>query len=153
MVSCVRAAVRRDRCKPARVRELAIRYGGQLHSAPEPQLDFMSLNAGMPPFDDVRARRALNYAVDRAKVVELAGGAEVARPTCQLLPPGFPSYRPRCRYTLNPNPAGTWTAPDLAKARRLVRESGTSGSLVRIWVERSHKPQGRYFSSLLRRLG
>ena len=139
--------------KPARVRELAVASGGQLHAAPEPQLDFMSLNTGMPPFDNVRARRAVNYAVDRAKLVELTGGAEAARPSCELLPPGFPSYRPRCRYTLNPNPAGTWTAPDFAKARRLVQESGTSGSLVRIWIERSRKPQGLYFSSLLRRLG
>ena len=139
--------------QPDRVRQLAIQHGGQIHSDPEPQLDYMWMNTGSPPFDDARARRALNYAVDRGKVVELAGGAQVARPTCQLLPPGFPGYRPHCRYTLNPNPAGTWTAPDWARARRLVRESGTSGARVRISVERSQRPVGRYFASLLRRLG
>jgi peptide/nickel transport system substrate-binding protein len=113
----------------------------------------MWMNAGLPPFDDVRVRRALNYAVDRGEAVNLTGGAEVARPSCELIPPGFPSYRPLCSYTLNPNPAGTWTAPDWGKARRLVRESGTRGSLVRIWIERSRESLGRYFSSLLRRLG
>jgi YVTN family beta-propeller protein len=139
--------------KPGRLRQLAIQYGGQLHSAPEPQLEYMPLNVQLPPFDDARVRQALNYAVDRGKVAELAGGAQIARPTCQLLPPGFPGYRPRCRYTLNPNPAGTWTAPDLATAKRLVRESGTRGSRVRIMVTPTQKPVGDYFVSLLRRLG
>ena len=138
--------------EPARLRELAVQYGGQLHSAPEPQLEYMWMNVRLPPFDDARVRRALNYAVDRGEAAELAGGAQIARPTCQLLPPGLPGYRSRCRYTLNPNPAGTWTAPDWAMATRLVRESGTRGSRVAIMVERSQKRLGRYFASLLRRL-
>src|SRR5829696_4412081 len=138
--------------KPARLRQLAIQYGGLLHTAPEPQLEHMRMNVRLAPFDDARVRQALNYAVDRGKAAELAGGAELARPTCQLLPPGFPGYRPRCRYTLNPNPAGTWTAPDLATAKRLVRESGTRGSPVRVMIERSQRPLGSYFASLLRQL-
>src|SRR5215208_1966734 len=139
--------------KPARLRQLAIQYGGLLHTAPEPQLEHIRMNVRLAPFDDARVRQALNYAVDRGKAAELAGGAELARPTCQLLPPGFPGYRPRCRYTLNPNLAGTWTGPNWAMAKRLVRESGTRGSRVRIMTERSQKQLGRYFASLLRRLG
>jgi peptide/nickel transport system substrate-binding protein len=113
----------------------------------------MLMNVRLPPFDDARVRRALNYAVDRGKVAEFAGGPQMARTTCQLLPPGFPGYRPRCPYTLNPNPAGTWTAPDWTMAKRLVRESGTRGSPVRIMIDRAQEPLGRYFASLLRRLG
>ena len=113
--------------KPARVRQLAIQYGGQLHSAPEPQLEFMLMNVRVPPFDDARVRRALNYAVDRGEVAELAGGAPIARPTCQLLPPGFPGYRPRCPYTLNPNPAGTWTAPDSRRQHGSSASPGRAG--------------------------
>ena len=111
------------------------------------------MNIRLPPFDDARARQALNYAVDRHEVAQLAEGAEIARPTCQILPPGFQGYRPRCRYTLNPNPAGIWTAPDSAMAKRLVLESGTRGSPARVMIWRRQKPLGRYFVSLLRRLG
>jgi YVTN family beta-propeller protein len=139
--------------KPARLRALAIRYGGQLHSAPEPQLDLMYMNVALPPFGDARVRRALNYAVDRAEIVELMGGRQAVEPTCQYLPPGFPGYRPHCRYTLDPNAAGGWSAPDWATARRLVRDSGTQGALVRIWVGRAQAAIGRYFASVLRRLG
>jgi YVTN family beta-propeller protein len=139
--------------KPARLRQLAIQYGGRLHSAPEPQLEYMQMNVGLPPFDDARVRRAVNYAVDRGALAELAGGPEIARPTCQLLPPGFPGFRPHCPYTLSPNRAGSWTAPDFAKAKRLVRDSGTRGSRVRVMIPRTQKPLGRYFASLLRQLG
>jgi len=139
--------------KPVRLRQLAIQNGGQLHSAPEPQLEYMWMNVRLPPFDDARVRQAVNFAVDRGEVAELAGGPGIARPTCQLLPPGFPGYRPRCPYTLSPNRAGGWTAPDWETARRLVSESGTRGSRVRIMVLRSQAPLGRYFASLLRRLG
>ena len=58
--------------EPARLHPLAIQYGGQLHSAPEPQLEYMQMNVRLPAFDDARVRRALNYAVDRGEVAELA---------------------------------------------------------------------------------
>jgi YVTN family beta-propeller protein len=139
--------------KPDRLRALAIRYGGQLHSAPQPQLDLIEMNAALPPFDDIRVRRALNYAVDRAELVALMGGKQAVQSSCQYVPPGFPGYRPHCRYTLNRNAAGGWTAPDWVTARRLVRASGTEGAPVRIWVGRDQDPIGRYFVSVLRRLG
>ncbi len=49
---------------------------------------FLFLNTRRAPFDDVRVRRALNYAIDRQKVADLHGGSAVATPTCRscLLP-------------------------------------------------------------------
>jgi peptide/nickel transport system substrate-binding protein len=110
---------------------------------------YLVLDPRRPPFDDPRARRALSYAVDRNKVLqlatgELATGGNPSRPTCQLLPPNFPGYRPYCPYTLDP-----------AKAARLVAASGTRRASVSLWVDRKFAGirVGRYLKLLLKRLG
>ena len=108
-------------------------HPAQIHATPAAVTLFWFLNTQVPPFDDVRARQAVSYALDRAALVGLVGGASVAQPTCQLLPPNFPGYRPLCPYTANPGGGGAWTAPDLEKARELVRESGTAGARVVFW--------------------
>jgi YVTN family beta-propeller protein len=138
-----------------RLKGLLTKYPGRLHSEPVPWTDFMFLNTRVPPFDDLRVRRALNYAVDRKQIADLLGGPLAARSTCQLLPPAVPGFRPYCPYTVGRNPAGTWTAPDLAKAQELVAASGTRGMRVEVLAYDlfGRVETGRYFVSLLRRLG
>jgi YVTN family beta-propeller protein len=138
---------------PRRLREIARQLPGRLHTQASLNTAYAFLDVGAPPFDDVRARRALGYAVDRARVLELEGGAEYARPTCQVLPPGIPGYRPACPYTVAPNPSGSWTAPDLARARLLVVRSGTRGAHVAVRVHEQRAAVGGYLVHLLRRLG
>jgi YVTN family beta-propeller protein len=132
---------------------LRAQYGARLHTDPAPGTAYAFLNVLTPPFDDVRARRALNYAVDRGRLAELVGTSETHKPTCQMLPPGFQGYTPSCPFTINPNPAGTWTGPDLAKARRLVAASGTRGMTVEFWGSRESDAFGRYFRKVLRQIG
>jgi YVTN family beta-propeller protein len=126
----------------------------QLHLPPVPAEWYLVLNTTRPPFDDVRARRAVNYALDRSKVVRLAGGPESVRPTCQVLPPNFPGHSAYCPYTLDPGPRSAWTAPDVLKAMRLVRASGTAGAAVVLWWPTAvGTALGRYFEELLDSLG
>ena len=138
---------------PDRVRALAASHAGQLHTNQAPDLAYMFLNTRTPPFDDLRARQAVNYAIDREELGRLAGGPDVAQSTCQLVPPGFPGYTPSCPYTANPSPGGGWSGPDIARARRLVEASGTKGMKVTVRVYRGKLAFGRYFASLLHDLG
>jgi ABC-type transport system substrate-binding protein/DNA-binding beta-propeller fold protein YncE/tRNA A-37 threonylcarbamoyl transferase component Bud32 len=137
-----------------RVRGLLAANAGRLHINPQPYTFWFDLNTSVPPFDDVRVRRALNYATDRGRLARLPAPLS-ARPACQILPPSFPGYRPFCPYTVAPNAAGTWVAPDMAKARGLVRASGTAGTKIEVLGVRGQIPLAlaRYFASVLRDLG
>jgi YVTN family beta-propeller protein len=135
-----------------RLEEIRTQHAGQVHVNPLPETEFFALHTRVPPFNDVRVRRALNYAIDRNVLVSLYGGASLARPTCQVLPPGLPGYQPYCPYTLNPRPDGAYTAPRLALARRLVAASHTEGMRVRVLTDPGFAP-ARYLVSVLRALG
>jgi YVTN family beta-propeller protein len=144
---------------PNRLQELTAKYTEQLRVATIPGTIYMFLNTRVPPFDRLAVRKALNYAVDRDAVIQLGFGPRYLQPTCQILPPNFPGYRPYCPYTRNATKSGTWTAPDLDKARRLVAGSHTRGMKITVWAFRdvSHSGfavrMGRYFVSLLNQLG
>ena len=134
---------------------LTRRYSSQIHSAPSLSTTAVWLNTRLPPFDNVRVRQALNYAVDRNRLVAFAGGPAVSQVTCQWLAPNMGGYRRYCPYTRNPDAAGTYNGPDLAKARRLVAASGTKGQPITVWVpdKQIGHLNGRYLVSVLQRLG
>src|SRR5262249_42250593 len=100
---------------PSKLRRLALRYASRLHSGPFPNVQALFLNPRVPPFNRLDARKAINFAVDRAAATNAWGGPKVAQPTCQILPPNFPDHGPYCPYTAGSTKRGTWTAPDLAK--------------------------------------
>jgi peptide/nickel transport system substrate-binding protein len=123
--------------------ELATRYPGQLRITTAPGTNFFFLNTGLPPFDDVRVRRAVNYAFDRQAFATLLGRAFAA--TCQILPPNYPSFRRTCPYTSG--------VAGFGKARELVRASRTAGQEVVVWAPVPQAPQARYMAGVLRSLG
>jgi peptide/nickel transport system substrate-binding protein len=140
-----------DKPPSGRIDELTTRYASQTHRYPFQGSFLLYLNTRVPPFDDLRVRRAIGYAVDRRVVQKLyPGPAEI---TCQVLPPNFPGYQPYCPYTLEPSPAGAWTAPDRATAARLIKQSGTSGMTVTVWSYLGFAGLSRYFVRLLDSLG
>jgi YVTN family beta-propeller protein len=144
------ADVAYDFVPPELLTEVKTRYASQLHLDPIPGTFFYLLDARLPPFGDVRVRRALNYAVDRDAVTKIAGEG-VAQATCQVLPPNFTAYRPYCPYTASPSASGRWLAPDLERAKQLVAASGTKGESVTVWTP--VKAEGEYLASVLRHLG
>jgi ABC-type transport system substrate-binding protein/DNA-binding SARP family transcriptional activator/DNA-binding beta-propeller fold protein YncE len=143
---------------PSSVGELATRYANRLHVNPVAATFAFVMNTRVPPFDHVAARRALGYAIDRRRIVNLAGGSLAVHATCQILPPTLAGYEPYCPYTIAPSASGAWTAPDLTKAERLVSASGTSGMKVTVSVAPPDATDptdriGPYLVSVLRRLG
>ena len=140
-----------DQPPTKRVEELTTRYASQTHRYPYLGQFAMYLNTRVPPFDDPRVRRAISYAVDRRAVQQRYPG--LAQITCQYLPPNFPGYQPYCPHTLDPNPAGAWTAPDQAAATRLIDQSGTRGMRVTVWSGDLFVGISRYFVKLLDTLG
>jgi YVTN family beta-propeller protein len=132
----------RDEIPQGRMPELLTRFTGRTHINPSLNVDYMFMNTRVPPFDDVRVRQALNYAVDRRAVVRtFARGSALA--TCQILPPNSPGYERYCPYD----------APQLRAARRLVQLSGTSGMTVVFWTNSYGKPSARSVVPALKQLG
>ncbi len=140
-----------------RLNELGTQYADQTHVNALTADWYFALNTAKPPFNNQTARLAINYAADRDAYVKIAGGSSLAVPTCQVLPPNFPGYQQYCPYTANPaaNGAGPWTAPDLAKAKQLVQESGTAGMkvVVNSATDETSKALGEQMVSDLNRIG
>ena len=139
-----------------RLTEVETRFASQVHTSPSAALDLLVMNTRVAPFNDLRVRQALNYAVDRGKIASLVGSA--SQPTCQFLTRYIPGYQRFCPYTLAPSAAGTWSAPDLALAERLIAASHTRGTAITLWdfgITGPGDPAGvgRYIVSLLDRLG
>ena len=114
---------------PERLATLRRRVPEQLRETLSPSTSWFLLNTRRAPFDRVDARRAVAFALDRRTAVVEVGGRAVAHETCQILPAGFPGSQPYCPFTL-PGTGDAAGRPDLARARRLVRRSGTRGMRV-----------------------
>jgi YVTN family beta-propeller protein len=134
---------------------LAVRYPARVHVGLRLNTGYASLNTRLPPFTSIKARQAVNYAIDRARIIRLDDAAPgQVTATCQMLPPDFPGHQGYCPYTAGAGD-GAWHSPDMAKARRLVRESGTTNVPVTVWSFNNGpgKALGSYLVELLDELG
>ena len=92
----------------------------QLHRSPQDfDVFYVGLNVDEPPFDDVKVRQALNYAIDLQSIAENVLDGRVS-PATGVIPPGFPSHTENLRsYQFN---------PDLA--RELMQDSQYADALA-----------------------
>jgi peptide/nickel transport system substrate-binding protein len=128
------------------------------HLRTEPMVgtQFLFLNVAAATFNDRRVRRALNLALDRGRIVRLDGGATAARPTCQILPPQPPGYRPLPPLHTTPHPRRPLARPRPAPRQTPRARSGTSGMKVTVWDTRQPQfavNEGRVIVAALHRLG
>ncbi|MEU6229579.1 ABC transporter substrate-binding protein [Streptomyces sp. NPDC047042] len=82
---------------------------------------FLMFNTKHKPFDDVRVRQALHYAIDTEKMVERALRGH-GKPSTSFLNEANPGYRP----------AKTVYGYDPEKAKALLKEAGVSGLKIEI---------------------
>lgn len=82
---------------------------------------FLMFNCKVKPFDDVRVRQALHYALDTDKLIKTALLGNAAAAT-SFLPAGHPDYVK----------AATVYGYDPDKAKQLLREAGVSGLKVEL---------------------
>jgi peptide/nickel transport system substrate-binding protein len=136
-----------DTLPPALLPQIESQAGDRFAREPIPSTFYFFLNTTKPPFDDLRARQAVNYALDRDALVRLASG--FLEPTCWFIPDGIaghPSEETACPYG---------DRPDMARARQLIREAGLAGTRVVVWgQERSPRREYvDYYTDLLNEIG
>jgi peptide/nickel transport system substrate-binding protein len=103
---------------------------------------FFWLNTRQAPFDDVRVRQAVNYAINAEALERIYAGQLVGLQ--QILPPGMPGHR---KFELYPY--------DMEKARRLIAEAKPADRAITVWTdnESPNNEAGEYVEQVLKKLG
>ena len=103
---------------------------------------YFFMNNRVAPFDNLKVRQAVNYAINREALVRIYGG--LAQPTENVLPPTYPQYQKLNLYPYN-----------LAKAKKLIQESGQAGAQVTVWNhDRGTDPKATaYLTDVLNSIG
>jgi peptide/nickel transport system substrate-binding protein len=129
--------------------ELRSKYEDRYDEHPTASTLAFVLYTRRKPFDDVRVRQGVAYAVDGRDLKRLLAGH--LEPGCTLLPPAVPGHSApdSCPYG-DPNGHA-----DLEKARGLVERAGASGA--RVDVRGPEDDTGRrilpYWTNTLRKIG
>ena len=100
------------------------------------------INTEKPPFNDVKVRQAVNYAINPAALERIYSGSLAA--THQILPEGMPGHKPFDLYPHN-----------MAKAKELFAEANPSDRNITVWTdnESPNNEAGEYYEGVLNELG
>jgi len=100
------------------------------------------MNNERAPFDDLKVRQAVNYAIDSAALERIYAGSLSA--AHQILPEGMPGHE---EINLYPH--------DMAKAKQLFKEANPSDTDITVWTddESPNNDAGAYLQDVLNQLG
>jgi peptide/nickel transport system substrate-binding protein len=116
--------------------------GTQFRVEPTISTYYFWMNTQKAPFDDVKVRQAVNYAIDGEALERIYAG-QIAK-TQQILPPGMPGYE---QFELYPY--------DLAKAKQMIKDANPSDMDITVWTdtESPNNEGGEYLNEVLKDLG
>jgi peptide/nickel transport system substrate-binding protein len=125
-----------------RLGEVESRYGDRFKKQPTVSTYYFYMNTQAPPFNDLKVRQAVNYALDPEALVRIYGGLQA--PTQQVLPPTMAGYE---KIELYPY--------DLAKAKQLIKEANPSDKDITVYTDTDtpNDKAGEYMQSVLKELG
>ena len=146
-----------DGVAPGQISQLLAQFGpdsaaaksGKQQYFVNPLISFMylAINTTRPPFDNVKVRQAISYAIDRPTLIK-QGGPRTGIPADQYLPPRMPGYKDVQIYPLD--------GPDIAKAKQLMQQSGVKTPIKAILYTSTTSPgpeQAQVFQSNLKAIG
>jgi peptide/nickel transport system substrate-binding protein len=101
------------------------------------------MNIREAPFNKLKVRQAVNYAIDRGALQRIVWGG-LGRPTQNVLPPTYPSYRKLKLYGHN-----------VSKAKQLINQAGVKGAKVTVWTRdvSDARDAAQYYTSVLNNIG
>jgi peptide/nickel transport system substrate-binding protein len=116
--------------------------GSQFKLEPTISTYYFWMNQTQEPFNNLKVREAVNYAVDPAALERIYTGQIVG--TQQILPPGMPGYK---KFELFPH--------NVAKAKELIAQSGVKDKEVTVWTdsESPNNDAGTYYAGVLNEIG
>jgi peptide/nickel transport system substrate-binding protein len=128
---------------PDRYAEVKEKYeGSQFRIEPGVSTYYFWMNTQRPPFDDLKVRQAVNYAVNPEALERIYAGQLVG--SQQILPPGMPGYE---KFELYPH--------DMDKAKALMAEANPSDRDITVWsnTEPENREATEYYEDVLKKLG
>jgi peptide/nickel transport system substrate-binding protein len=129
---------------PDRLGSLERSHGKFLRFYASANTYYFWMNTRSPVFKKLKARQAVNWAIDRAFLAKSIYGKGLAQPTQNVLPPNYPSYRKLKLY-----------GHSLTKARSLVRAAGVNGAHITVWGRNvpDNKQATEYLAAILGQIG
>ncbi|MFJ7669354.1 ABC transporter substrate-binding protein [Lysinibacillus sp. NPDC097195] len=115
----------------------------QLIERPSMNVGYLGLTVTRAPFDNVKVRQAVNYAIDKQALVD-AFYEGLAEPAKNPMPPVIAGY--------NDDIAGYAYDPEKAKA--LLKEAGYDGKEIELWampVPRPYMPDGQKIAEAIQK--